>query len=45
MAEIHAASLLQFAPFLARPGIDVFDFFSREKVAPNIFQAHDAWFP
>jgi AraC-like DNA-binding protein len=45
MAEIHAVSLLQIAPFLARCGIDVLDFFSREEIAPNIFQAHDTWFP
>lgn len=44
-AEIHAASLLQCVPFLARRGVDVLDVFSREKVAPNIFLTHDAWFP
>jgi AraC-like DNA-binding protein len=45
MAEIHAVSLQQVAPFLAQRGIDVLEFFGRELVAPNIFQARDTWFP
>ncbi len=44
-AAIHAVSLVQFAPFLAKKNIDVLEFFSRQGLSPNIFQAHDAWIP
>ena len=42
---IHAVSLLQFAPFLAKRDIDVLAFFSRRGFSPNVFQRHDDWLP
>ena len=42
---IHAVSLLQFAPFLAKRDIDVLGFFGRRGFAPNIFQRHADWIP
>lgn len=42
---VHAVSLLQFAPFLAKRDIDVLGFFSRRGFSPNVFQRHEDWLP
>lgn len=45
LPAVHAVSLLQFAPFLAKRDIDVLAFFGRHGFSPNIFQRNAEWIP